>query len=171
MLSNSVKINFNILGIVLIIGAGVYAELNATAGLADNLLLAGFLLATLTAFLAAFSRYEFAQSETVKAISIYLMRICPNSKLPTFLLGYVLVVTVVAPAATASFLGNNSPLTKMLFNIVSGWGPMIAFLSEVLLSTFIIDRMVYVLAPKKGLMKLPVSFFSSVVFSTRATSL
>lgn len=95
--------SLTLFGIGIIIGAGVYAVLGAAAGHAGNSLWLSFLLAAATAYLTAFSYCELATLfPKAGAEYIYFKNAFPDNKLPSFLLGFVLILAAAATAATVS---------------------------------------------------------------------
>ena len=96
-------LSLTIFGIGIIIGAGVYAVLGAAAGVAGNSLWLSFLFAAVVAVLTAFSYCELATLyPNAGAEYIYLKKTFPKYKLPSFLLGFVLILAGAATAATVS---------------------------------------------------------------------
>lgn len=149
------QLNILGIGIFIIYGTGVYAELGASAGLAENSLWLSSLFIACIAFLAAFSQYEFAKLLPAKAIYIYLMNNSSNSKLPFILLVPILVVTVVAKTATASLTFQSfQPLIVLLINIASGWANALHAINVGFITMLIIGRMVYEAAMEKNLLQL-----------------
>lgn len=118
-MSQGLKQNLNLFsltlfGIGIIIGTGVYAVLGAAAGHAGNSLWLSFLLAAVTAYLTAFSYCELATLfPKAGAEYIYFKNAFPDDKLPSFLLGFVLILAAAATAATVS-IGLGWPPKQLL---------------------------------------------------------
>ena len=86
----------------MVIGAGVYSVIGATAGLAQQGLWASFILAALVALLTSFSCAEMTTSFPRAGVEyLYLRRAFPESNWPAFAMGLLMLAGAAATALMA----------------------------------------------------------------------
>lgn len=92
-----------VMGVGLIVGAGIYSVIGVAAGHAAESLWLSFLLASGVALLTGLSYCELATMfPSVGAEYIYLRSTFPKAKLPAFALGVLLILAGIATASTVA---------------------------------------------------------------------
>jgi hypothetical protein len=127
----------SIFGIVFNIDAGVYAVKKKS--LVD---------------FTAFSHLKKSLMSMVFVISIYLRKATPNSKLPSYVLGFVLILIVAVVMAATIYSVNPFLLSDQVIDIAPRGIFVLSTYNMALLKNFFISRMVYKKISKKGLLKL-----------------